>query len=365
MNRIILFLSLTIMFLCSCTGMYDNIEEYWDRGEIPYIGRPDSAVVYGGKERAKIEWIVNSDPRIEKCIIYWNFRKDSVVVDIDKSKLVDNKFSYMLNSLDEGSYVFELIHIGQEGYPSIAHEVIGEVYGEKYQSNLTPRKITDFEWVGSDLRLSLGIDDSNYCLFKYTTVDGSEKEVRCSIEETEVILDNCSPASQIEYSTVYIPEENALDLFVIDNVYYLPQMFDRAGWTAVAVGKEGFDVDEQPGYEAWRILDGDFGTCYHSPWSPYSPYPHTIVVDMQNVKSVKEIEVCSHADIRTVSLEISEDAQNWTLVGVAEFDGAAQRRTIKLSESKQARYIRLVGTSSYDSSRQFTSIQELFVYGYK
>lgn len=35
--------------LASCSGMNDIIQDYLDRGEINYIGRPDSLLSTGGK----------------------------------------------------------------------------------------------------------------------------------------------------------------------------------------------------------------------------------------------------------------------------------------------------------------------------
>jgi len=49
-----------------------------------------------------------------------------------------------------------------------------------------------------------------------------------------------------------------------------PSLADRLG---VRVEADG----EQPGYEAWRVLDGRPDTLWHSPWQPQpKPYPHVL-----------------------------------------------------------------------------------------
>ncbi|WP_286084320.1 DUF4998 domain-containing protein [Parabacteroides goldsteinii] len=56
--------------------MNDIIEEYLDRGEINYIGRPDSVTCDGGLYRVKLTWKVGKDVRIESCKIFWNMGAD-------------------------------------------------------------------------------------------------------------------------------------------------------------------------------------------------------------------------------------------------------------------------------------------------
>lgn len=143
MNKHSIFYFLISFVLFSCDGMNDNIREYLDEGEINYIGRADSALAAGGIGRLQLSWKINSDPRIEACKIFWNNMTDSVTVPIDKDQITDGRFSTILNNMKEGVYIFNLQHIGTGGYPSIMREVVGNVYGELYESSLSPRRIKE------------------------------------------------------------------------------------------------------------------------------------------------------------------------------------------------------------------------------
>ena len=82
--------------LASCSGMNDIIEEYLDRGEINYIGRPDSVTCDGGLYRVKLTWKVGKDVRIESCKIFWNMGADSLIYPIDKESLINGYASVEL-----------------------------------------------------------------------------------------------------------------------------------------------------------------------------------------------------------------------------------------------------------------------------
>lgn len=358
MNRILLFL-LCSLSLFSCTGMYDNIEEYWNRGEIPYIGTPDSAKVYSGKNRAKLEWLVNADPRIEKCIVYWNFREDSVEVEIDRSLVVDGKYSHMLDNMEEGSYVFELVNVGSQGYPSIAHEVIGDVYGEKYQSMLSARKVLGTSWDGNDLILSLGNDDSKKIRFTYIDRNEQSKQVEFNSSETTYKLPNCKEGSVLDIQTIYLPEEDAIDEFIVESQYELPVMFDRTGWVAEAQMKNGV-IDQHEEYPASYILDGDEDTFYHNDWNVSgSSCPHTIIVDMQKLYTLTEFSISIQNYTRSIEIRVSPDEMDWEQVGVIKFNADNTTSFLKLDESKSARYIKITGTEG-----AHTSIREFKVFGF-
>ena len=360
MSRLYVLMVFLLSLISSCTGMYDNIEEYWKRGEIPYIGRPDSAVTYAGKNQIKLEWQVGSDPRIDSCVIYWNFKKDSIVIYVDPQKINEGKYSVLLKDMPEGSYVFDLKHIGELGYPSLTYEVLGNVYGENYQSGLLPRKILGTDWNNGDLILRLGNDDSKYVRFTYTKSNGELNTVVSLSSETECLLPDCKEGSSICYETIYLPEENALDEFKVDAEYTLPMMFDRNGWKAEALTKNG-TPDEHPDYPASNILDGNSETFYHNHWDPNTGVPHTIDVDMKDIREVVEFSLSIEEYTKKIEVRVSPDNVDWKFVGIMEFKEYNSTVTLRLDEALPARYIRLTGIEGEGDN---TPIREFYVYGF-
>ena len=208
---IICFFSL----LASCSGMNDIIQEYLDRGEINYIGCPDSLSTTGGNERIQLKWLVGKDPRIEGYIIYWNNRKDSVVGEIDHNNL-DKGRRYWLSTFaaKEGSYEFEVIQTGTKGANSVISRVTGSTYGTYYISQLKARSILSVTQVADGAKITWGISNNcKYVDFTYDKSDGTTKTLRIPSETNNTILSDPKPFGTYSYSTFHIPGKDSLDVF--------------------------------------------------------------------------------------------------------------------------------------------------------
>ena len=59
----------------ACGDMDSIHEQYSGRPEKIYIGRVDSLKAHGGLNRTMLSWYMNSDPKIDSTVIYWNFRQ--------------------------------------------------------------------------------------------------------------------------------------------------------------------------------------------------------------------------------------------------------------------------------------------------
>src|SRR5690606_37926740 len=97
--------------LSSCDKMNDIQEEFTSREDQVYLGKVDSIRFYSGFGRAKITWYIGSDPKIDRTIIYWNMRKDSVVKDFIRNTSGVQKDSIILDNLPEGSTLFEFRNV--------------------------------------------------------------------------------------------------------------------------------------------------------------------------------------------------------------------------------------------------------------
>jgi hypothetical protein len=223
-----LYLFGILLFMVSCKGMNDNIEEYLERGEINYLGRPDFAYTLNGNGRVNIGWFVNDDPRIEGCTITWNGRNNepqSASFPINHNALVNGYVNVPIE-LEEATYVFKIVHTGEKGYPSIATEVSGRVYGANYFSTLSPRKITSIEAFSDRIEINWLPADATVTkvLFTYETIDG-QQTIEIAPEETKTVLTNHKTQGRYSWITYYLPEPNALDEFsVVSNNAEFPDI---------------------------------------------------------------------------------------------------------------------------------------------
>lgn len=224
MNKHIAICCLLCAFLCSCGGMNETIQEFLDKGEVNYLGKVDSAVVAGGKDRIQFSWKLNPDPRIEVCIITWNDAADSLIYPIDRSKAVNGRITTVFNDMKEGTYVFNMYHAGKKGYNSMKQEVVGKVYGNEYQKSLTPRKMLKMAIVTENVELNWGnAENSKLVNLRYTNIDGKEIVREILPLEVKTVVTDFVLGGEFTYETIYLPEEEALDTFsVISEVQHFP-----------------------------------------------------------------------------------------------------------------------------------------------
>ena len=212
-NKYLPIICLFFLF-ASCSGMNDIIQDYLDRGEINYIGRPDSLLTTGGNGRMQLRWLAGKDPRVEGYIIYWNNRTDSVVGEIDRNNLLKDRYNFCIFNVKESSYEFELVQTGSKGVNSIAATVTGNVYGDSYISQLKIRELINVAEDVDGVKLTWGISNSSkYVDFTYEKADGTEAICRISSQVNDIILPNPKSRGAYSYSTYYVPGKDSLDVF--------------------------------------------------------------------------------------------------------------------------------------------------------
>lgn len=385
MNKNIILYCLSFFFLLACDGMNDNIKEYLDRGEINYIGRADSATAAGGVNRIKFMWKINTDPRITSGKIYWNDKQDSVGFPIDRSLVdKDGYLSYMLNDMPEGTFIFKLYHVGIDNSLSIGYEIPGTVYGDIYESTLSPRKIKRLEALADKINVYWGdAGSSSGILFTYTNKAGQQKTLDLPASETVTVIDDYTLGGEFYYKTTYLPEKGALDQFELDSpvdkfpTYYVgdgslddqfPEYpkFDRSAWKITDFSSEEPKGEGTNGHAA-QIIDNDPSTFWHSEWqATTAQLPHYITIDMNTVKNIKCVTIAkrqANTDLKAAHIEISQNGSSWEILGKVEFEKTEDpnAKTIVLGETKKARYMKLVITESHRSPS--ASISEIYALG--
>jgi len=122
---------------------------------------------------------------------------------------------------------------------------------------------------------------------------------------------------------------------------------------------------EDDGFEAWRAMDGDARTMWHSQWRGVSPpLPHTLNVDLTDEYEITGFTVTPRADnfngvIRRFEVFLSNDrTQPDEPVIRGEFPREMIPQTIRFDEPLKGRYFALKVLSEH-SANTFASIAEL------
>jgi hypothetical protein len=131
------------------------------------------------------------------------------------------------------------------------------------------------------------------------------------------------------------------------------------GMTATADSAQGSD------YAASRALDGDPATMWHTSWSPVTPLPHHITVDLGTPHEVTSLGYLPRQDgnpngtITRYRVAVSADGEQWTPVAEGTWPGDASLKSASW-ERATARFVRLIAD---EGSAGHVSAAELELYG--
>lgn len=207
------------LILSSCNKMDDIQRKYAERVEQVYLGKVDSIVSYPGFGRAKLTWYMSADPRIDRTIIYWNLRQDSIVKEFAHTAPGIQKDSLMIDNLPEGTTLYEFRNVNKEGETSLYSSASVTVWGSKFADGLHARKLTafDFDYDQSVFDLSLSPAEAGdsvvYSQIIYTNTHGEEKTIRIERDTTHIELADFPDGGEFRFRTVFFPPQG------IDTVY--------------------------------------------------------------------------------------------------------------------------------------------------
>ncbi|WP_298652621.1 DUF4998 domain-containing protein [uncultured Proteiniphilum sp.] len=262
MNKLITIVVslLAILFVgISCDSMNDIQSEFADREEQVYLGKVDSLKVQPGFGRAKITWYINSDPKIEQTVIYWNMRRDSIVRDFVRSTTSDiQKDSIIIENLGESSIMYEFRNKNSKGESSLYSSIAVTAWGEQFASNLLARKLIskEFDYDLSQYKLTLSpaaVGDSVvYSQIVYTDKNGEEKMVKIERNTNMVVLPNFSDGSEFQFRNVFFIPKGLDTIYSSYQTYNAPKaIFEKGKKLALSgnVASRYFDRDGKDLYE--------------------------------------------------------------------------------------------------------------------
>lgn len=198
----------------SCKDMMDFHQKYIKDGEIVYLTKMDSVVSYAGKNRVQLSGYLNNAYNVNKVLVYWNSRTDSMIFDYAKTKDLDS-LNLVIPNLPEKSYIFDIYTFNSLGNRSIKVSVAGTAYGDNYRKTLSPRTSNGFDFDGKQISsLWLPAEEMERGTeIRYSTEASVLSTVILNRDSTQIPLPNLKFGSSVSYRSVYIPEKAAIDTF--------------------------------------------------------------------------------------------------------------------------------------------------------
>jgi hypothetical protein len=354
-----LLISLIFAGICSCKDMMDFHQKYIKNGEIIYLSKMDSVITYPGKNRVQISGYLTNAYNVNKIMVYWNSRADSMAFDYVQKKSMDS-LNLIIPNLAEKSYLFDIYTVNSVGNRSIKVSIAGTAYGDFYRKNLVPRTNNGFDFDGTNVRaLWLAADGlERGTNIRYTTETTGIASIFLSNDSAQIALPNRKSDTPFTFQSVYVPEKTAIDTFrtswITIPVFYEIKV-SKTGWKIT-----GFDSQEPkegaPNGFATAAIDDNLNTYWHTQWSGGTPgYPHWFSIDMGKDVPISSIEVFrrqgnGNGQTRHQFL-YSSNGTDWTDFGTFPMDpttnnGQKFRSTINPT-ARYIKYIALQGPKTY------------------
>ena len=223
-----------LLLATSCNDMNDIQSKFADVDEAVYLGKVDSIKSFPGKGRAKITWFIGSDPKIEKTIVYWNMRKDSIVKDFVRINSGIQKDSIYIDKLPEGSNLFEFRNINSKGQTSLYSIASVTSWGETFAQKLSKRDIKsqEFDYASSTFKLGISPtykgDSVVYSQLQYTDVYGKMKNIDIKRDSNTLILPDFPDGGELKFRTVFFLPKGIDTLYSAYQTFNAPKVvFDR------------------------------------------------------------------------------------------------------------------------------------------
>jgi len=205
---------LLLLIFTACSKMDTPYKDFIEGGKINYAAKADSVRVGAGRERIGMRWLLMSDPKINKAVIYWNGRQDSHVVAIERKNAIDT-ISIVIPQMPEGTYVFDIYTFDYNGNASIKVPVLGNIYGSTYEAGLLPRPVRSKVLKADTLRLQwydaaagvIGVET------QYTDADGIARRFIIPKDTVEGKLPGVKAGGEVKLRTLFLPEAGAIDTF--------------------------------------------------------------------------------------------------------------------------------------------------------
>lgn len=214
-NIIFILIISAVALLAACNDMNDSVQPYYDRGEVIYISKSDSAKIFSGYNRYEVMfWI--SDPRATSMDIVSSQADDTTHVAIPEHNYKDS--IVVIVPAKETSHNLRLITRDDKGNKSVADEYTVNVYGEKYKSAITNKfyKKAVYNATAGTLTITWGSSTSAKEMgveIYYTDTAGAQQKLLLPTANLTkaTVISNVDAAQPVSYSTIMLPEATCID----------------------------------------------------------------------------------------------------------------------------------------------------------
>lgn len=312
------FLTILSCILIACTKMDGPYKKFLEGGETTYAKKVDSVWLLPGKERVKLEWTIKEAPNVNKYVIYWHNKIDSIAAPANTSGSDTNRVT--IAGLTEGNYTFEIYSYDKEGNPSVATEVVGQVFGSTYLGSLSNRKVKTIQGIGGQFQsVWYDADSTNVSTeINYTDTLGAAKVIYLPRDSNELLLpSDFDPGYPFYFKSSYKPASNAIDTFTVTR-------FDSSKITSVSVNKKLWtgvllpnDTKARSNCPLSWLWDGKPGGYPEVFYTGVNAMPCTFTIDLgKKYKQLTKMEEWGRA-------EGYYNPKNFEVWGIADTTGAA------------------------------------------
>lgn len=231
-----------IIVFTSCDEMNDIQKKYAEVEERVYLGKVDSIKVYPGLGRAKLTWYISADPKVEKTIIYWNMRNDSIIKEFTRTGPGVQKDSIIIESLPEGTSLFEFRNVNEKGESSLYSSTSVTVWGPDFGEGLYSRRVISQNFNYEESTFEIGFshafegDSVAYSQVSYTTQQGEERIIRIEREDTLTTLTDFGDGQELYFQTAFFLPTGIDTIFNNQQVFKSPTAVFENGEKISLVG---------------------------------------------------------------------------------------------------------------------------------
>ena len=352
--RMLLGLAALLAGMASCSKM-DDYKAYMPEGEIRYVGTADSVRIYPGKNRLLLSWLLISDPNVVRCVVYWNNKTDSVILNVQKTAGIDT-INLMLENMAERSYNFEIYTYDADGNRSVPVFENGTAFGERYQEVLLPRLVKEAWLRDNTAVLSLDVPGSDVFGTEliYTSISGQPARLIIPPDSAEARISDYKAGTTFEYRTMYLPDTLSIDTFYTDFLTgEVLSELDRSSWSVSGFSSEEASGEGENNGHAIHALDNDISTFWHTQWEGAEPGPpHYIAIDagaetMFNGFIFTPRQGSTSGNAKDIEIAVSADGAAWEPAGDFTLENNDERHLVFLASPVQTRYFRVTINSTH------------------
>jgi len=193
---------------------------------------------------------------------------------------------------------------------------------------------------------------------------GAGKILVCSID-LRSNLGNRPVSRQLRRSLLHYMESSSFSPKVSLEPGQVRELFAEPPAMALLGAKIVKADSEAPGYEAFRAIDGDPTTIWHTPWEgEVPPFPHEIQIDLGKPVTITGFRYLPRQDMsngRVAEFEfyISRTGEDWgSPVARGTFKNDSRGETVRFGRAHAGQLLRFVALNEVNG-KQFASVAEL------